>query len=152
MIRSSLTKLPEEENIWYESSNQEMFSKTVLRLYIDYTKLVQFDLTLKDIAELCFPDTQWHASPDWMGMIDLEIVANYMTTILSKIDTFLCGDPRISSVHADIEERAPGAPKCWTGTQGERPYGPRRPKVEFPYLGSWTQIKLSRSLLLALTL
>ena len=111
MIRSSLTELPEEENIWYESSNQEMFSKTVLRLYIDYTKLVQFDLTLKDIAELCFPDTQWHASPDWMGMIDLEIVGNYMTMILSKIDTVLCGDPRISSVHADIEERAPGAPK-----------------------------------------
>ena len=108
MIRSSLTELPEEENIWYESSNHEMFSKTVLRLYIDYTKLVQFDLTLRDIAELCFPDTQWHASPDWMGMIDLEIVGNYMTMILSKIDTFLCGDPRISSVHADIEERAPG--------------------------------------------
>ena len=135
MIRSSLTELPEEENIWYESSNQEMFSKTVLRLYIDYTKLVQFDLTLRDIAELCFPDTQWHASPDWMGMIDLEIVGNYMTMILSKIDTFLCGDPRISSVHADIEERAPGNTAI-SAQREKKPYGPRRPRVFFDNFGN----------------
>lgn len=107
MIRSNMTELPEYENIWYESSNQEMFPHTILRLYIDYTKLVQFDLTLIDIAETCFYDTPWHASPDWMGMIDLDIIKNYMNLVLSKIDTVLCGNPSISAVHADIDIFAP---------------------------------------------
>ena len=104
MIRSNITELPEYENIWYESSKQEMFSNTntILRFYIDYKKLVKFDLTLKDIAETVFYDTPWHASPDWMGMIDLDLGKNNTTLVISKIDTFLCGNPCISAVHADI--------------------------------------------------
>ena len=105
MIRSSITELPEYENIWYESSNQEKFpeTNTILRFYIDYKKLVKFDLTLKDIAETVFYDTPWHASPDWMGMIDLDIGKNNTTHVLSKIDTLLCGNSSISAMHADID-------------------------------------------------
>ena len=104
MIRSSITELPEYENIWYESSNQEKFpeTNTILRFYIDYKKLVKFDLTLKDIAETVFSDTPWHASPDWMGMIDLDIGKNNTNHVLSKIDTLLCGNLSISAMHADI--------------------------------------------------
>lgn len=105
MIRSSITELPEYENIWYESSNQKKFpeTNTILRFYIDYKKLVKFDLTLKDIAETVFYDTPWHASPDWMGMIDLDIGKNNTNHVLSKIDTLLCGNLSISAMHADID-------------------------------------------------
>ena len=102
MIRSSITELPEHENIWYESSNQKMFSETILRLYIDYKKLLQFNLTLEDIAQTCFSDIPFHTSPDWMGMIDLDILGNYVSLVLSKIDTVFCGSPLIFAVHANV--------------------------------------------------
>lgn len=106
MIRSSITVLPEYENIWYESSKKNMFSEknTIIRLYIDYKKLVEFNLTLKDIAVTitASSDTPWHASPDWMGMIDFDTGKNNMNLVLSQIDTLVCGNPCISAVHADI--------------------------------------------------
>ena len=35
-------------------------------------------------------------------MIDLDLGKNNTTLIISKIDTFLCGNPCIYAVHADI--------------------------------------------------
>lgn len=98
-IGSSITELPERENIWYEVLGEEM-QGNVLRIYVDFAKLREHRVTLREIAKKCFGDDHdWKVSPDFMGMIDINI-GNSIALVapcLSTVDTLVCGTPDILS-------------------------------------------------------
>ncbi len=90
-VRTNFTGLPDRENIWYEVLGKNMSDKNILRFYIDFTKMKKFDLTLEEIGNICFDDFQWVTSPDFMGIIDVEFIDNYVSSILSRMKRKVCG-------------------------------------------------------------
>ena len=107
MVRGSYLELPDEENLWYEVNDQSnMFSddnpdEVIIRFYIDYLKLIEYDLTLKALAVSCFGDAPVTVSPDFLGMIDLKVEDGYVLRWLEQMGNTVCGTPDI--VSAQIE-------------------------------------------------
>ena len=101
MVRVSLEAFPERENIWYETLGQPMSAGDKLRLYIDYRRLRKFGLTLRDIGNICFSadgiNCTWAASPDFMGMIDIDSPSEYISPFLSRMEYQVCGTKDISA-------------------------------------------------------
>jgi hypothetical protein len=98
-IGCTITELPDRENIWYDVLQKPM-KNNVLRFYLDFKKLLAHNVTLRDIAEKCFGnDYDWEVSPDFMGMIDVDIGSSiaHITPCLSVINTLVCGTPNIIS-------------------------------------------------------
>ena len=97
-VQSNITELPDAENVWYDALGEEMYDGVVLRLYIDYARIASYNFTLYSLASVCFKrDIEWRVSPDFMGMIDVNITDNYMPPWLSRMDTLVCGTPEIVS-------------------------------------------------------
>lgn len=97
MVRTSFTGLPDHENIWYEVLGKQMSDKNILRLYINYTKMKRFDLTLNEIGHICFKDFKWVTSPDFMGIIDIEFSGSYISSILNRMKLQVCGTKEITT-------------------------------------------------------
>lgn len=97
-VGSSLTGFHDRENIWYEASGKQMYEGTVLRFYIDYNKMRNHGLTLVDLARATFgEDVNTSTSPDFMGMIDVDVTDDYISQWLAKTNDLVCGTPRIRS-------------------------------------------------------
>jgi len=102
-VGSSLTDLPERENIWYEALGKEIDEGIVLRIYIDYNKMYDHGLTLYDLAHESFgDDCVWHVSPDFMGMIDVIVGDTLMSQWLSRMKTKVCGKFSILSCNRTL--------------------------------------------------
>ncbi len=97
-VGSSLTGLPDRENVWYEAMGKEMFEGILLRMYVDYDKLLDHGLTLEDLARECFGnDVVTNVSPDFMGMLDIEVPDDYLSQWLGKMSAKVCGTFNIRS-------------------------------------------------------
>ena len=108
MVRGNLIELPDEENLWYEVNDQSnMFSddnnpdEVIIRFYIDYLKLIEYDLTLKALAVSCFGNAPVTVSPDFLGMIDLKVEDGYVLRWLEQMGNTVCGTPAIVSAQID---------------------------------------------------
>jgi hypothetical protein len=101
MVRSNITGMPDAENIWYDVLGEQMYNGVVIRFYIDYPKLLSHNIILSEIASTCFGDFVWHVSPDFMGMIDVDVPDRYISKILSQMGTLVCGTPEITSCNID---------------------------------------------------
>lgn len=98
-IGCTITELPEREQIWYDALGKTM-KDNVLRIYLDFKKLLAHNITLPEIAEKCFGDDySWEVSPDFMGMIDIDIGSSiaHVAPCLSTINTLVCGTRKILS-------------------------------------------------------
>lgn len=95
-IASNITILPERENVWYECSEKPMSQQNFIRFYIDYNKLRNHGLTLSNIAIASFNDDT-RISPDFMGMIDIEVVKNNFALTLAETNSIVCGTLDIQS-------------------------------------------------------
>ncbi len=93
-VGSSMTLFPDHENVWYETSGKEMHDGIVIRFYMDYVKMRDHGLTLQDLA-LTFGSNAV-TSPDFMGMIDVE-VPDYMSQWISRTGNRVCGTTNIKS-------------------------------------------------------
>lgn len=96
-IGSNITGLPDRENIWYDVLEQQMYDGNILRIYIDYNKMRNHGLTLSDLACESFGTDCTKISPDFMGMIDVEINDIYLSQWLSKMSNKVCGTFDIAS-------------------------------------------------------
>lgn len=97
-IGSSITTLPEPENVWYKILGKEIGRKQILRFYLDYKKFRMYNLTLRQIADTVFKnDCSWEISPDFMGMIDITLPSSYLHIWLGRLSTMVCGTPNILS-------------------------------------------------------
>ena len=95
-VGSSFTVLPEHENVWYDVLGVPVGN--VLRMYVNYRKMLSFGLTLRDLAQGAFgDDCPWRVSPDFMGMIDVEVSETYMSSWLSRMECNVCGTPSVLS-------------------------------------------------------
>ena len=102
-VGSSLTLLQEHENIWYEVLGVPM-PDSILRLYIDCHKMWDHGMTLKALALEAFGnDCSWRVSPDFMGMIDIEVSDIQMSYWLSRIERCVCGTPKILSCNVSAQ-------------------------------------------------
>lgn len=98
LIRSNITELPDIENIWYETSDKQMYNGIIIRFYINYEKLIEYGLTLYELALSCFKgDIDWHVSPDFMGMIDVNVTDGYPASIIAMTNNIVCGTMDITS-------------------------------------------------------
>lgn len=95
-IGSSLTLLKPKDNIWYKINGLTM-DDNIIRYYLDYRKIRQFNLTLDEIASKIFEGYVYKVSPDFMGMIDVTVVHLYIETFLSKLGNKISGTPNILS-------------------------------------------------------
>lgn len=96
-VGSSLTVLPDHENIWYDALDADMHD-SIIRFYVDYKKMWKHGMTLTMLAQEAFSDDcSWQVSPDFMGMIDVEISGTHMSLWLSRMEQRVCGTPRITS-------------------------------------------------------
>ena len=109
MVRGSNIELPDEENIWYDVNDMSLMlydednpESVIIRFYIDYLKLIEYDLTLKALAVSCFGDAPVTVSPDFLGMIDLKVKDGYLLKWLEQMGNTVCGTPAI--VSAQIEQ------------------------------------------------
>lgn len=97
-VGSSFTSVPDHENAWYVVRGDPV-PDGFLRLYIDYWKMHDHGLTLKELAQEAFgEECKWTVSPDFMGMIDAQ--ASHwrdMSPLLSKMSCRVCGTPGIVS-------------------------------------------------------
>lgn len=101
-VGSSLTGFNERENVWYDALGQSMYDGTVLRLYIDFNKMRDHGLTLVDLARSAFgEDVKTSTSPDFMGMIDVDVTDDYISQWLAKTNNLVCGTPRIRSCNKE---------------------------------------------------
>lgn len=103
-IGSSIVGLPEHENIWYKVLDKDVMSHEILRFYVDYNKIREYNLTLRQIASTILKDDcTWEVSPDFMGMIDVYLPSAYLDTWLARLDHIICGTNNILSVHTSID-------------------------------------------------
>lgn len=97
-VAGSFTVLPDHENVWYEAGGRQMSEGTVIRFYIDYVKMVNHGLTLADLARESFgDDVVTNVSPDFMGMIDVEVPNEHLSQWLSRMGHRVCGTPNVKS-------------------------------------------------------
>lgn len=101
-IGSNVVGFPDRENVWYEAARKPMYKGDVLRVYVDYNRMRNHGLTLKDLASMCFTDDRTMASPDFMGMIDVEVPPNQqpnqqISQWLCMMGERVCGSYRIKS-------------------------------------------------------
>jgi hypothetical protein len=95
-VGSSLTGLDDRENVWYEAAGTKIYDGTVLRIYVDYNRMRDHGLTLKGMARAAF-GSGTSTSPDFMGMIDINVPDDYMSQWLARTDSLVCGTLRIRS-------------------------------------------------------
>ena len=63
-----------------------MSDGTVIRFYINYIKMIDHGLTLTDLARESFgDDVVTNVSPDFMGMIDVEVPNEHLSQWLSRM-------------------------------------------------------------------
>ena len=75
-----------------------MSDGTVIRFYIDYIKMMNHGLTLADLAKESFgDDVVTNVSPDFMGMIDVEVPNEHLSQWLSRMGHRVCGTPNVKS-------------------------------------------------------
>lgn len=97
-VGGSFTWLPDQENVWYEALQQPMYDGNIIRLYIQFKKMRNHGLTLRDLADTSFgTDVVTHVSPDFMGMIDIEVPNDHLSQWLSRMGTPVCGTPKVKS-------------------------------------------------------
>ena len=105
-VGGSFTVLPDHENVWYETRalarcaarGRQMSGGTVIRFYIDYIKMMNHGLTLADLAKESFgDDVATNVSPDFMGMIDVEVPNEHLSQWLSRMGHRVCGTPNVKS-------------------------------------------------------
>lgn len=105
-VGGSFTVLPDHENVWYEAlararcaaRRRQMSDGTVIRFYIDYIKMMNHGLTLADLAKESFADdVVTNVSPDFMGMIDVEVPNEHLSQWLSRMGHRVCGTPSVKS-------------------------------------------------------
>lgn len=101
-IGSNIVGFPDRENVWYEAAKKPMYKGDVLRVYVDYNRMRNHGFTLKDLASRCFTDDRTMASPDFMGMIDVEVPPNQqpnqqISQWLCMMGERVCGSYRIKS-------------------------------------------------------
>ena len=105
-VGGSFTVLPDHENVWYETlalarcaaGGRKMSDGTVIRFYIDYIKMINHGLTLADLAKESFgDDVVTNVSPDFMGMIDVEVPNEHLSQWLSRMGHRVCGTPDVKS-------------------------------------------------------
>ena len=108
-VGGSFTVLPDHENVWYETladgararcaaRGRQMSDGTVIRFYIDYIKMLNHGLTLADLAKESFgEDVVTNVSPDFMGMIDVEVPNEHLSQWLSRMGHRVCGTPNVKS-------------------------------------------------------
>ena len=97
-VGGNFTVLPDHENVWYEAGGRHMSDGTVIRFYIDYIKMMNHGLTLADLARESFGgDVVTNVSPDFMGMIDVEVPNEHMSQWLSRMGHRVCGTPNVKS-------------------------------------------------------
>lgn len=97
-VGGSFTWLPDQENVWYEVLQQPMYDGNIIRLYIQFKKMRNHGLTLRDLADTSFgTDVVTHVSPDFMGMIDIEVPNDHLSQWLSRMGTPVCGTPKVKS-------------------------------------------------------
>ena len=97
-VKGSFTWLPDQENVWYEVLQQPMYDGNIIRLYIQFEKMRNHGLTLRDLADTSFgTDVVTHVSPDFMGMIDIEVPNDHLSQWLSRMGTPVCGTPKVKS-------------------------------------------------------
>ncbi len=97
-VGGSFTWLPDQENVWYEALQQPMYDGNIIRLYIQFKKMKNYGLTLRDLADTSFgTDVVTHVSPDFMGMIDIEVPNDHLSQWLSRMGTPVCGTPKVKS-------------------------------------------------------
>ncbi len=97
-VGSNLTGLPDRENVWYEVLGVPLYDGNLIRFYIDFNKMRNHGLTLRDLARQSFgDDIAVNISPDFMGMIDIEVPDDYLSQWLSRTDRRVCGTFDIQS-------------------------------------------------------
>ena len=102
-VGSSLTGLDDRENVWYEAAGTKMYDGTVLRIYVDYNKMRDHGLTLESMAHAAF-GSGTNTSPDFMGIIDVNVPDDYISQWLAKTDNLVCGTLRIRSCDKMIDD------------------------------------------------
>jgi hypothetical protein len=110
-IGSNLTGLNDRENIWYSALSEDSLSpsstevpRVLLRFYIDFNKMYNHGLTLKNLAQEVFgSDCQWNVSPDFMGMIDISVPPDtyYISQWLSRTKNRVCGTSHVLSCDSE---------------------------------------------------
>ena len=104
-VGGNFTVLPDHENVWYEVLGRPMYEGNVLRIYIDYNKMRNHGLTLSDLACQTFGnDIAYNVSPDFMGMIDVEVPNAHLSQWLSRMNNQVCGTRKIRSCNK-VENR-----------------------------------------------
>lgn len=101
-VGSSLTGLNDIENVWYEAAGTKMYDGTVLRIYVDYNKMRDHGLTLESMAHAAF-GSGTNTSPDFMGIIDVNVPDDYISQWLAKTNNLVCGTLRIRSCDKMID-------------------------------------------------
>jgi RNA polymerase Rpb1, domain 5 len=96
-VGSNITGLPDRENVWYDVLEKPMYDGIVLRIYVDYDKMRNHGLTLADLARESFGEQSTDVSPDFMGMIDVNVPDMYMSQWLSRMSNTVCGTEHILS-------------------------------------------------------
>lgn len=96
-VKSDITGFPDRENIWYEASGKDMYEGSILRIYINYHKMRNHGLTLEDLARKSFGTKYTNVSPDFMGMIDLNVPDMYLSQWLGRLGEKVCGTFDIKS-------------------------------------------------------
>lgn len=130
-VGGSFTVLPDHENVWYETlararcaaGGRQMSDGTIIRFYIDYIKMINHGLTLGDLAKESFgDDVVTNVSPDFMGMIDVEVPNEHLSQWLSRMGHRVCGTPNVKScdrlddTKVAQQTRAPSARAVTVGT------------------------------------
>jgi hypothetical protein len=91
-----------EQCVWYSVKGITLDAgDSILRFNISYKKLIEFDLTLQELAQKCFGDSvKWFVSPDFLGMIDLHIPRkSSKAPWISKLETTVCGSNNITAIY-----------------------------------------------------
>lgn len=99
---SRFTQSCNSECAWYSVKNITLEAgDSILRFTISYKKLIEFDMTLKELADKCFENSvKWFVSPDFIGMIDLHISSESSTASwISKLETTVCGSNNITAIY-----------------------------------------------------
>lgn len=96
-VKSDITGFPDKENIWYEASDKTMYEGSILRIYINFNKMRNHGLTLEYLARESFGMGRTNVSPDFMGMIDVNVSDMYLSQWLARLGEKVCGTFDIKS-------------------------------------------------------
>lgn len=96
-VKSDITGFPAKENIWYETSEKPMYDGSILRIYINFNKMRNHGLTLEYLARESFGTDRTNVSPDFMGMIDVNVSDMYLSQWLARLGEKVCGTFDIKS-------------------------------------------------------